>query len=217
MATNKTLVLKIRNEFSTFDEACVFIENYVAQTNIVIIMAKTTKNSNGSGYRQVLFAYKKQHTNKFAITRLHLKHNHKIYSDARKFSSNMHKFDQDELGTIEKLHDTGLQTKDIYVVLISISLKILQNDENIIASIATKHTYNNVHDQDGSLFKQSSGHIEISATKHQYGHFHSNKHIHSADEVQKAEVKKKKKDNNLLPHLANMNFDSHIPLNVILE
>ncbi|CAG8823753.1 12596_t:CDS:1, partial [Racocetra persica] len=80
-----------------------------------------------------------------------------------------------------KLHDTGLRTKDIYVVLTSISskyvhkhniynavsrqhqqklqrlheieilLRILQNDENIIASIATKYTYDDVRDQDRSF------------------------------------------------------------------
>ncbi|CAG8826501.1 7279_t:CDS:2, partial [Racocetra persica] len=71
---------------------------------------KQQKNSNGSGYRQVLFACEKQRSYNGKK-----EHSHEIYLDARKFSSNMRKFDQDKLDTIEKLHDTGLRTKDIYV------------------------------------------------------------------------------------------------------
>ncbi|CAG8741697.1 19915_t:CDS:2, partial [Dentiscutata erythropus] len=59
--------------------------------------------------------------------------------------------------------------------------------------------------------------IKIPVTKRQRGRPRSNKRICSADKVPKAEVKKKKKDNNLLPHLPGINFDSHIPLNVISE
>ncbi|CAG8814581.1 12065_t:CDS:1, partial [Racocetra fulgida] len=48
------------DEFSIFDEARAFIEDYAAQTNVVVIIARTTKNSDGSGYRQALFACEKQ-------------------------------------------------------------------------------------------------------------------------------------------------------------
>ncbi|CAG8771284.1 2966_t:CDS:2, partial [Racocetra persica] len=81
-------------------------------------------------------------------------HNHEIYPDTRKFSSNMHKLDQNKLGMIEVLHDNGLRTKDIYIILASILLRTLQNNENITASIATKTAYNDKCDQD-SLFIQA--------------------------------------------------------------
>ncbi|CAG8821019.1 18128_t:CDS:1, partial [Racocetra fulgida] len=47
-------------EFSTFDEAHAFIENYAAQAQIVIILKKSTKNPDGSGYRKAYFVCEKQ-------------------------------------------------------------------------------------------------------------------------------------------------------------
>ncbi|CAG8808801.1 17988_t:CDS:1, partial [Racocetra fulgida] len=145
------LIPEIGCTFSTFGEARAFIENYAAQTNIVTILGKTTRNSDGNGYRQAYFVCEKQGgyngkneekyttkrtgcpfviginyhkcTNVFAITKLCLKHSHDIDPDARKFSINMRKLDQNELGVIEELHNNGLRTKDIYTVLAFVSSK----------------------------------------------------------------------------------------------
>ncbi|CAG8539471.1 7968_t:CDS:2, partial [Racocetra fulgida] len=208
--TNDILIPKKRNTFSTFGKARAFVEKYAAQTNIVTILGRTTRNSEGNGYRQAFFVCEKQwsynekneayttkrigcqfvirlnyrkHLKEFAITKLCLEHNHVIYPDARKFSINMRKMDQNELGTIKDLHNKGLRTKDIYTVLASVSskyvykrdvynavghqhqqklqglndiemlFKTLEHDENIIASIATKPAYNDECDQDGSFIQ----------------------------------------------------------------
>ncbi|CAG8707600.1 11723_t:CDS:1, partial [Scutellospora calospora] len=67
--------------------------------------------------------------NEFAITQVCLEHNHIICPDARKFSINMYKLDQNELDMIKNLYDSGLQTKDIYAFLASISSKyVLKHD-----------------------------------------------------------------------------------------
>ncbi|CAG8490251.1 7425_t:CDS:2 [Cetraspora pellucida] len=95
----------------------------------------------------------------------------------------MCKLDQNELGMVEELHNNGLRTKDIYNVLASVSskyvhkydiynavshqyqqklqelneiemlLKTLQNNKNIMTSMATKPAYNDEHDQDGSFIQ----------------------------------------------------------------
>ncbi|CAG8480474.1 28011_t:CDS:2 [Racocetra persica] len=211
MNTNTITVPKAEFDFSTFEKARAFIENYAAQTNIVVILVKTTKNKDGSSYRQAFFACKKQgqyngkkedayttkwtgclfvvglnyckRIKKFVITKLCSEHNHEINPDSRKFSSNIRKFSLNELGMIGELHDNRLRIKDIYVVLASISskyvhkhdiynaisrqcqqklqglneiellLKTLQNDENIMSSIATQPVYNNERDQDGSFIQ----------------------------------------------------------------
>ncbi|CAG8835445.1 34983_t:CDS:1, partial [Racocetra persica] len=185
--------------------------NYAAQTNIIVILAKTTKNKDGSGYRQAFFACEKQRQynskkedayttkwtsclfvvglnyrkriKKFVITKLCLEHNHEINPDSRKFSSNIRKFSPNILDMIGELHDNGLRIKDIYTVLASISskyihkhdiyntisrqrqqklqglneiellLKTLQNDENIMSSIAIQSAYNDEHDQDGLFMR----------------------------------------------------------------
>ncbi|CAG8767920.1 6429_t:CDS:2, partial [Racocetra persica] len=143
------------NTFSTFGEARAFVENYVAQTNIVTILRKTTRNSEGNSYRQAFFICEKQGAiiEKIMHMLLSEQYNHVIYPDARKFSINMRKIDQNELSMIEDLYNKGLRTKDIYTVLASVSSKTLENDKNIIASIATKSAYNNEHDQDGSFIQ----------------------------------------------------------------
>ncbi|CAG8845377.1 23830_t:CDS:1, partial [Gigaspora margarita] len=46
--------------FAIFAKAQSAIKNYVIQNNTVIIIGKTTRNTNGSGYRQVSFVCKKQ-------------------------------------------------------------------------------------------------------------------------------------------------------------
>ncbi|CAG8817521.1 27961_t:CDS:2, partial [Gigaspora margarita] len=105
---------------------------------------KTTKNTNGSGYRQVSFVCEKQEqynrkkneyiikrtgysfiirvnyhkrTKEFAITRLHLEHNYVLCPDARRFSNVIHRLDQNNLGLNEKFHDDRLRTKDIFSIL----------------------------------------------------------------------------------------------------
>ncbi|RIB30410.1 hypothetical protein C2G38_2265872 [Gigaspora rosea] len=110
--------------FDTFAEARVAIENYAAKTNMVLILDKTSKNPDGSGYRQAYFVCEKQgkyggkeenyttkrtgccfcigvnyrkHTNKFVITKSILEHNHEICLEATKFSTAICKFDQNDL------------------------------------------------------------------------------------------------------------------------
>ncbi|CAG8828673.1 29232_t:CDS:2, partial [Racocetra persica] len=173
MNPNTIAIPKKGSVFSTFEKARAFIENYAAHTNTVIFLAKTTKNKDGSGYRQEQYNGKKEkyitkqigcsfvarinyskHEKKFAITKLCLEHNHEVNPDARKFSSNMRKFDLNELGMIRELHNNGLRIKDIYAILTSISSKYtLQNDENIMLGIATKPAYNDECDQDGSFIQ----------------------------------------------------------------
>ncbi|CAG8803621.1 17159_t:CDS:2, partial [Cetraspora pellucida] len=156
MDTNTILIPKKESTFFTFGEACAFLENYTAQTNIVLILGKTTIDPDSNSYRQATFACEKQgkyngkkdtystkrtgcqfsislnyrkRNNEFAITQVCLKHNHIICPDARKFSINMRKLDQNELGMIENLHDSGLRTKDIYALLASIGSKyVLKHD-----------------------------------------------------------------------------------------
>ncbi|CAG8801461.1 34859_t:CDS:1, partial [Gigaspora margarita] len=138
-------------DFTTFAEACATIEKYAMQTNSVIILGKTTKNSNNS-YRQALFVCKKQgkysgrndeyttkrtecpfaiginfrkRTKKYFITKSCLEHNHDVCLSATKFSTVSRKLDNDDLGWIEKLYDNGLRTKDRFSVLNSLSLKYI--------------------------------------------------------------------------------------------
>ncbi|CAG8694023.1 31043_t:CDS:2 [Gigaspora margarita] len=95
----------------------------------------------------------------------------------------IHKFDQDDLGLIERLYDNRLRIKDIFSVLnlvsskyihkpdvynaisrqhqyklqslneIEVLLKTLQGDENILCSIATKTAHNDEHNQDGEFIQ----------------------------------------------------------------
>ncbi|CAG8615643.1 11637_t:CDS:2 [Gigaspora rosea] len=206
----ETNVLRTESTFNTFDEARAAIEKYAAKTGTNLILGNTTKNSDGSGYRQAYFVCEKQgkyggkgeqyitkrtgcpfvigvnyrkRIKKFAITKSNLEHNHDIFLEATRFSTIARKFDQNDLGLIEKLNDDGLRTKDIFLVLNSISskyiqkpdvynavsrqrqrklqglseveilLKTIQNDENIIGNIATKAAHNNEHDQDGEFLQ----------------------------------------------------------------
>ncbi|CAG8804678.1 35353_t:CDS:1, partial [Racocetra persica] len=117
--------------FTTFAEAHATIEKYAMQTNSVIILGKTTKNSDNS-YRQALFVCEKQgkyggkneefitkrtgcpfaiglnyhkHTNEYVITKSCLEHNYDICLSATKFSTVIRKLDDDDLGLVEKLYD----------------------------------------------------------------------------------------------------------------
>ncbi|CAG8826656.1 17365_t:CDS:1 [Gigaspora margarita] len=194
--------------FNTFSEACTTIEKYAAQTNAIIILDKTTRNSDKSNYRQALFVCKKQgkysgvneeyttkrigcsfaiainyqkRSQKFAITKSILEYNYELCLNATKFSTVARKFDKDNLGLIEKLHDDGLRTKDIFSVRNSVSckyihkpniynaishhrqhklhglneiemlFKTLYDDENILGYIALKAAYSTEHDQDGEF------------------------------------------------------------------
>ncbi|CAG8736528.1 13619_t:CDS:2, partial [Cetraspora pellucida] len=196
--------------FATFPEARAAIETYAAKTNTVLILGRTTKNPDGSGYRQAYFVCERQgkysgkeekhttkrtgcsfmiginyrkHSKNFVITKCCLEHCHDICPEATKFSPAIHKFDQDDLGLIEKLCNNGLRTKDIFSVLNSVSskyvhkpdvynaishqrqkklqglneievlLKTLQHDENVLGSIATKAIHNDEHDQDGEFIQ----------------------------------------------------------------
>ncbi|RIB16980.1 hypothetical protein C2G38_2038130 [Gigaspora rosea] len=47
--------VKVGSTFSTFSEARETIERYAAQTSTVIILGKTTRNSDNNDYRQALF------------------------------------------------------------------------------------------------------------------------------------------------------------------
>ncbi|CAG8809629.1 7808_t:CDS:1 [Cetraspora pellucida] len=194
--------------FTTFAEACATIEKYAAQTKTVIILGKTTRNLDNSGYRQALFVYERQgkynrtndvyrskrtgcpfaisinyrkQSQQFIITKFSLVHNHKLCSDAVKFSTIVCKLDKDDLGLIESLHDNGLRTKDIFSVLASVSskyihkpniynavscqyqhklqglneikmlFKTLYSDENIIEYAALKDVYGTERDQDSEF------------------------------------------------------------------
>ncbi|CAG8807218.1 6367_t:CDS:1, partial [Cetraspora pellucida] len=203
-------IIRTGSIFTTFPEARAAIETYAAKTNTVLILGRTTKNSDGSGYRQVYFVCERQgkyggkeekHTTKrtgcpfmiginyrkrsknFVITKCCLEHCHDICPEATKFSPAIRKFDQDDLGLIEKLCDNGLRTRDIFSVLNSVSskyvhkpdvynaisrqrqkklqglneievlLKTLQHDENVLGSIATKAIHNDERDQDGEFIQ----------------------------------------------------------------
>ncbi|RIB12418.1 hypothetical protein C2G38_2041848 [Gigaspora rosea] len=50
--------IKVGSTFSTFSEACETIERYAAQTSTVIILGKTTRNSDNNDYRQALLSAK---------------------------------------------------------------------------------------------------------------------------------------------------------------
>ncbi|CAG8782313.1 37983_t:CDS:2 [Gigaspora margarita] len=87
------------------------------------------------------------------------KHNHEVCLEATKFSPVICKFDQDDLGLIERLYDNGLRTKDIFSVLnlslneIEVLFKTLQDDENILYSIATKTAHIDECDQDSKFIQ----------------------------------------------------------------
>ncbi|CAG8826908.1 43566_t:CDS:2, partial [Gigaspora margarita] len=168
-------------DFTTFIEACATIKKYAMQTNFVIILGKITKNSDNS-YRQALFVCERQGkysrrndkyttkhteypfaiginyhkcTKKYIITKLCLEHNHDVCLSTTKFSTVSCKFDNDNLGWIEKLYDNRLRAKDIFSVLNSLSLnkiklllKTLHDDDNIVGNIALKDAYNDERDQD---------------------------------------------------------------------
>ncbi|CAG8471523.1 14103_t:CDS:2 [Racocetra fulgida] len=177
---NNSSVVEPERIFDTFSEACATIEQYATQTNAVVILDKTTRNSDNSDYIQATFVCEKQgnyngtneeHTTKhigcpfaitinyckcsqkFAITKSKLEHSYKPCLDAVKFSTVERKFDKDDLGLIEKLHDDELRTKDIFSVLNSIEMlfKTLYDDENILGYTALKAAYNTERDQDGEF------------------------------------------------------------------
>ncbi|CAG8852316.1 21103_t:CDS:2, partial [Gigaspora margarita] len=111
-----TGILEIRSLFDTFAEACAAIKNYVTKTNTVLILDKTSKNPDSSGYRQAYFVCEKRENiveKKRIILLNELEHNYEICLEATKFSTTIRKFDQNDLGLIEKLSDNGLRTKDI--------------------------------------------------------------------------------------------------------
>ncbi|CAG8848137.1 6706_t:CDS:2, partial [Gigaspora margarita] len=174
--------LEIRSLFDTFVEAHTAIENYATKTNTLLILDKTFKNPDEENYTTKRTGYcfcigvnYRKCTNKFVITKFILEHNHKICLKATKFSTAIRKFDQNDLGLIEKLSDNGLRAKDIFLVLslvsskyvhkpdvynavnclseIEILLKTLKNDNNIIDDIALKPEHNDEHDQDSEFIQ----------------------------------------------------------------
>ncbi|CAG8806225.1 27679_t:CDS:2, partial [Gigaspora margarita] len=150
-------ILEIGSLFDTFAKACAAIKNYATKTNTVLILDTISKNPD--------------------------EHNYEICLEATKFSTTIRKFDQNDFELIEKLSDDGLQTKDIFLVLNSVSskyvykpdiynamscqcqcklqglskievlLKTLKNDNNIIGDIAIKPVYNDEHDQNGEFIQ----------------------------------------------------------------
>ncbi|CAG8675354.1 27960_t:CDS:2 [Racocetra persica] len=145
--------------FDTFSKACATIKQYATQTNTIVILERM-KN-----------------------IQQNLEHNHEPCLDTVKFSTVAHKFDKDVLGLIEKLHDDGLRTKDIFSVLNSVSckyihkpdvynavschcqyklhglneiemlFKTLYDDENILGYTALKAAYNTERDQDSKFIQ----------------------------------------------------------------
>ncbi|CAG8744117.1 15220_t:CDS:2, partial [Racocetra persica] len=115
---NTIFIPKKDDSFHNFDEACVFVEAYTTQTNIVVILAKTTKNPDNSDYRQnELGIIENLHDNELQIK--------DIYTILDSSS---------ELTEVQGLNE------------IEMLLRTLQNNESIISSIATKPAYNNKHD-----------------------------------------------------------------------
>ncbi|CAG8839099.1 33325_t:CDS:2, partial [Racocetra persica] len=93
--------------FTTFSEIYVLVEQYAAKTNTILILGKTSKNPDGSGYRQVFFVCERQgkygvnyhkKAQEYVITKSCLEHNHDLHSNATKFSTIMRKLDQNDLG-----------------------------------------------------------------------------------------------------------------------
>ncbi|CAG8633502.1 6033_t:CDS:1 [Cetraspora pellucida] len=150
-----TSTIKSECTFVTFAEAHATIESYAAQTNSVIILGKTKKNSNNS-YKQTFIVYEIlekyaktndvyttkhiecpfaisvyycKHDKEFAITKSCLEHNYGSCSDATKFSSVIRKLDQNNLRLIEKLHNDGLRIKNIFSVLNSVSTKYIHKPD----------------------------------------------------------------------------------------
>ncbi|CAG8631220.1 10885_t:CDS:2 [Ambispora gerdemannii] len=190
----ETDIPEIGRVFLMFAEIHTVIKRYAAKTNAVLILGKTSKNPDGSDYRQAFFVCEKQEkygeknekhiikrtgcpfsvgvnyckkAQEFVITKSYLEHNHDLCLNVTKFSTVMHKFDQNDLGLIEKLHNNDLQTKNIFSVLNSVSskyihkpdvynailFKTLQNDKNIVDNIATKTAHNDERDQDGTFIQ----------------------------------------------------------------
>ncbi|CAG8668725.1 50_t:CDS:2, partial [Ambispora gerdemannii] len=181
----ETDILKTGRVFPTFAEVRVVIKRYATKTNAVLILGKTSKNPDGSDYRQTFFVCEKQgkygkknekHTTKrtgcsfsvgvnyhkkvqeFIITKSCLEHNHDLCLDAMKFSTVMCKFDQNDLGLIEKLYNDDLQTKDIFSVLNSVSSKYIHKPDvyNAVScqhNIVTKAAHNDERDQDGAFIQ----------------------------------------------------------------
>ncbi|CAG8537867.1 5200_t:CDS:2 [Racocetra persica] len=154
---NNILIPKKGNTFSTFGEAHAFVKNYAAQTNIVTILGKTTRNSEGNGYRQAFFICEKQGAimEKTMHMLLSEQHNHVIYPDAKKFSINMPSVSSKYVHKRDVYNAVGRQRQQKLQELneIEMLLRTLENDENIIASIATKPAYNDEHNQDGSFIQ----------------------------------------------------------------
>ncbi|CAG8635989.1 20081_t:CDS:2, partial [Racocetra persica] len=129
--------------FTTFAEAYTTIEKYTMQTNSVIILEKTTKNSDNKKYggKNEEFITKRTEcpfaiglnyykcTNEYVIMKSYLEHNHDICLSATKFSTIIRKLDDDDLGLVEKLYDNGLRTKDIFSVLNSVSSKYIHKPD----------------------------------------------------------------------------------------
>ncbi|CAG8595566.1 13703_t:CDS:2, partial [Racocetra persica] len=143
MDTNNTLILKKGDVFSTFAEVQSVVENYAIQNNTVIILGKTTRNTDGSGYRQVSFVCKKQgqYNKKKDETK-------DIFSILSSISSKyIHKHDIYNAVSRQRLQKLqGLNE-------IEMLLKTLHNDENIMANIAIKPLYNDERDQDGAFIQ----------------------------------------------------------------
>ncbi|CAG8829431.1 10015_t:CDS:2, partial [Cetraspora pellucida] len=148
-------VVEPGHTFATFAKARATIEKYAAQTKTVIILGKTTRNTDNSGYQQALFVCERQ--GKYNGTNdSSLVHNHKLCSDAVKFSTVVRKLDKDDLGLIESLHDNGLRTKDIFSVLASVSSKYIHKPDiyNTVSHqryAVLKDVYGTEWDQDGEF------------------------------------------------------------------
>ncbi|CAG8512502.1 13303_t:CDS:2 [Racocetra persica] len=94
---------------------------------------------------------------KFVITKLCLEHNYEINPDSRKFNI---------YAVLASISSKYVHKHDIYNAIscqrqqklqglneIELLLKTLQNDENIMSSIATQPAYNDERDQDGSFMR----------------------------------------------------------------
>ncbi|CAG8834579.1 15201_t:CDS:2, partial [Gigaspora margarita] len=149
--TIDTSTVESEHTFAIFAEAHATIKDYVAQTNLVIILEKQKKILT----IVISNVYYCKYNKEFAITKSCLEHNHDSCSDTTKFSSIMRKLDQNDLGLIEKLHNNGLRTKNIFLVLNSVSTKYIYKPDiyNAISDIALKNTFNDERDQDDEFMQ----------------------------------------------------------------
>ncbi|CAG8817725.1 40979_t:CDS:2, partial [Gigaspora margarita] len=135
--------------FTTFAEV---LERYAARIHTFIILGRTSKNPDGSSYKQAFFVCEKQgkYDNLGLIEKLHNDsfRTRDIFSVLNSISSKYtHK--PNVYNTMSRQRQRKLQGLDEIEIL----FKTLRNDENIIDNVATKAIHNDECDQDGAFIQ----------------------------------------------------------------